>query len=414
MRELSMKKPHYGWIICLGCTLLLFTTMGLIANVFSVYRPYIIAQLGFSNTQCAMITTIRCMFSLISMCFIRSFYQKFNIRFGTGIAILISVLSFILFGLSKSIVGFYTAAAFAGIGYGLGTMFPISLIIDRWFARKKALALSICSIGSGIASIIFPSIITSIIENNSMQAAFFLQAGCMLALGVLIFFLLRNDPAQMQLAPYGLEQQEEEAKVLRPSSPPLSRKNWVLLGVFVILFNAVASSGDSNITLLFTTEGYSPMTVAFALSLFGLLLSVGKFLYGCITDRLGTYRSNYLFGISIILGQILCCFAFTQNTSVLFISMVLRGLGLPLSTVGFSMWALDFSDSRSYGVVLQRIQLFSRIGSLLFESFPGILADITGSYIPSYLCYAVFSVVSILGVQGIYLSRRKQAAESLV
>jgi hypothetical protein len=38
------------------------------------------------------------------------------------------------------------------------------------------------------------------------------------------------------------------------------------------------------------------------------------------------------------------------------------------------------------------------------------LADITGSYIPAYLCYAVFSVVSILGVQGIYLSRRKQTA----
>ena len=166
-----MKKPHYGWVICLGCTLLLFTTMGLIANVFSVYRPYIIAQLGFSNTQCAMITTIRCLFSLVAMCFIRPFYQKFNIRLGTGIAILICVFSYVIFGLSKSIAGFYTAAAFAGIGYGLGSMFPISLIIDRWFARKKALALSICSIGSGIASIIFPSIITSIIENSSMQAA---------------------------------------------------------------------------------------------------------------------------------------------------------------------------------------------------------------------------------------------------
>lgn len=244
-----------------------------------------------------------------------------------------------------------------------------------------------------------------------MQAAFFLQAGCMLLPGILIFFLLRNDPSQMQLAPYGLEhREEEEAKVLRPSAPPLSKKSWILLGLFVILFSAVSSSGDNNITLLFTTEGYPPMTIAFALSLFGLLLSVGKFLYGCITDRLGTYRSNYLFGVSVILGHILCCFAFTQNTSILFISMALRGLGLPLSTIGFSMWALDFSDSRSYSVVLQRIQLFNRAGSLLFESFPGILADITGSYIPAYLCYAVFSVVSILGVQGIYLSRRKQTA----
>ena len=118
------------------------------------------------------------------------------------------------------------------------------------------------------------------------------------------------------------------------------------------------------------------MTVAFSLSLFGFILSLGKLLYGCITDRVGSYHSNFLFDSFVIIGQILCCFAYTRNNVILFSSMILRGLGLPLTTVGYSMWATAFSDSHSYGVVIQRIQLLYCLSSLVFMPFPGILAAI--------------------------------------
>lgn len=150
------------------------------------------------------------------------------------------------------------------------------------------------------------------------------------------------------------------------------------------------------------------MTVAFSLSLFGFILSLGKFLYGCITDRVGSYHSNFLFGLFVIIGQILCCFAYTRNNVILFSSMILRGLGLPLTTVGYSIWATDFSDTHSYGVVIQRIQLLHCLSSLVFMPFPGILTDITGSYTPSYICYALFSIISIAGIQGVYHYHRKK------
>ena len=72
----------------------------------------------------------------------------------------------------------------AGIGYGLETMMPISLLIDRWFAYKKALALSICTIGSGLASIIFPPIIAAVIKEYHLSVAFFMLAASILLLGI--------------------------------------------------------------------------------------------------------------------------------------------------------------------------------------------------------------------------------------
>lgn len=34
-----MKHVHYGWVVCITCTLLLFITMGTVSNGFSVYLP---------------------------------------------------------------------------------------------------------------------------------------------------------------------------------------------------------------------------------------------------------------------------------------------------------------------------------------------------------------------------------------
>ena len=58
-----------------------------------------------------------------------------------------------------------------------------------------------------------------------------------------------------------------------------------------------------------------------------------------------------------------------------------------------------FFRCATYSQALQRIQLFHSAYSLASEAFPGILVDLTGSYVPAYLCFAVFSFPFISGIQ---------------
>ena len=44
-------RPHRAWAVCLGCSLALFTVMGLGVNVFTIYQPWIIQVHQFSNAQ---------------------------------------------------------------------------------------------------------------------------------------------------------------------------------------------------------------------------------------------------------------------------------------------------------------------------------------------------------------------------
>ena len=54
-----MKHVHYGWVVCITCTLLLFITMGTVSNGFSVYLPYIMDERGLTHAQTSSLVTLR-------------------------------------------------------------------------------------------------------------------------------------------------------------------------------------------------------------------------------------------------------------------------------------------------------------------------------------------------------------------
>ena len=56
---MGMRKIHYGWVICVTCTLLLFVTMGTVSNGFSIYLPYIMAERGLTHAQTSSLVTLR-------------------------------------------------------------------------------------------------------------------------------------------------------------------------------------------------------------------------------------------------------------------------------------------------------------------------------------------------------------------
>ena len=58
---MGMRKIHYGWVICVTCTLLLFVTMGTVSNGFSIYLPYIMAERGLTHAQTSSLVTLRCL-----------------------------------------------------------------------------------------------------------------------------------------------------------------------------------------------------------------------------------------------------------------------------------------------------------------------------------------------------------------
>ena len=396
-----MKRLHRAWAVCLGCTMMMLVCSGLGVNAFSVSQPYILAQNGFTNTQTSMIVTVRSVMYLLSMFAVRSYYKKLGYRLGMALSVLLSAASFALFAVAKPLWSYYLASAIAGLALGFGSVVPATILIVRWFSSHKAVAIGLCSAGTGLAAVAFPPILTALTIRYGLMTCFFFEAAICTLAALLVFLLVRPSPQSCGCTPFGTAEPESaQARALHNIHP--SRLRWAMLYLSMAFLGAIASIGFSHMMILYTTAGLPGSLVASAVSLFGFMLMAGKCAYGFICDKLGAPRTNYIFGAMLLIGLFLCTLADLQSPALLFASAVLYGAGAPLNTVGLTIWATDFSPVELVSRRVQHFQLCYALGSFIFSFMPGVFADLTGSYAPSYVVFFAFGAFALVTVQLTY------------
>lgn len=402
-----MKAQPYRFTICALSTVMVFVCVGLVSNAFSICLPFIIKVHGFSNTQISLLATMKSVTSLLAMFAADRYYGRLGLKKGIALAMLSASLSFFIYGISSTPLLYCAASALSGISYAMGGMIPASLLIRQWFPLKPAAALGIAASGSGIGSVLGPVTLLFLIENFGLSSAFLAQALAVAAVTLPIVALIReNTPEHTGIETASVED-FPETEVSSGSSRDcihggtllhnrLSRREQlrILCGSFLI--GVLGLTGFNYLSLLYTSAGHSAATVSFFLSLMGILLIAGKCSFGWIADRAGSFRTAALFCLFLCIGQLLCCFA-PQSGRLLFgITFLFLGMGLALASVGLSIMASDFCQVGNYATVLKNYQLSYALGGLVSSAVPGMLADRTGSYLPSYILFFILSIALFL------------------
>ena len=305
-------------------------------------------------------------------------------------------ISCFTFGLCKTFPMYCLSAAITGVGYCLGGMVPLSLIISNWFTARRSLALGISSAGSGISTIFVPPVVTLLIQNRGLKTAFFCEGTFVLLVTAVTWCLLRTHPADLGLEPYG-------APIQSPVSPSKGQERK--LPVVPILLAAFLLGGPlgpafSHLAVLFSSKGFDPMVVAGLISYLGIALCVGKVISGHLYDRLGGLRTNYCIFLMYLAGHLLCVGA--NNVPMAVLALTVFAFGVSVSAVSPAVWAADLASAEDYPKLVRTITVSYTAGMLFSGPIPGILADRTGSYAPAYLLFAAFLAVSMALVQGVY------------
>lgn len=383
-----MKTQKNPWLVCAGCTLLLFCTVGLTTSSFSVYQPYLIEIIGLSNTQASMVITVRTLFSLLGVFAVQKYLNFTGLRRGMILMMLLAALSFFIFGMARGYLSCCIAAAMLGLCYGLGGTVSVSIAIKRSFSAHQTLALGISSAGTGFATIVWPPVATALISAFSLRHALWFEALFLILSTVLALVLIGPEvnrrPAELKQSDINAARSPEEKKCL------------VIICAAALLIGAMGNTGWNHLSVLYSTEGADLVTVSSLISFVGLALTAGKILFGEVTDRLGGQKAALVFCSILILGELLACFAGSLIMPVAMLSMLCMGLGLPISTVGFSSLAADLSTPGHYPSTLRAFQLSYMVGSFVTGPLPGMIADRCGSYVPSYYVLTVFAAVTLL------------------
>ena len=404
-----MKRLHHAWLICLGGALSLCICMGLGVNVFSIYQPEIIDVLNLTNAQGSWITTTRTLFILGTLFVVNRVCDTLGLRLTITLGSTFLGVSCLCYSAATSFSMCCVAAALTGIGYCLGGMVPLTLIIDRWFHSRRSLALGISAAGSGVSTILAPPILTWVMENKGLSTAFLAEGVTILIFAGLLWFLLRSDPSDLDLIPYEEEDSPSAKAVAQKRShlPPMSRSMQASLIFAVALTGAPGGPGFSHLGVLYTSSGYDSMMVATITSYLGILVCLGKIFAGQIYDRLGGRLGNlFCFG-AFTLSMVLCALTPLAGGHPLFpfIGITFFGLGAPIAGLATSLWAADLFSEQNYENGVRRLNMAFSLGMLITGPIPGILADHLGNYGYAYALFALALTLSFLLVQSLYFKR---------
>ena len=411
---MKKTKVFYGWVMAACCCLMVCAT-SLLSSGMSTNLAIIRQTYGFSGTQTSSILTIRAATAFVAALFSGKYYELLGLKKGMLGAMLLGILSFLLFTLAGTRLWvYYLAGCIAGLTYTYGMMLPSAMLLRRWFNKGLGTALAIASGGTGLVSIVFAPLVQSVCNKTGIRSAFLLQAGVFLITGILLALLIAETPEEKGLEIRGGSGEAAALKKKKISSRRCTLKDsWhIALVIGVIFIGMSASPASAHYTLNFTTEGIDPMAFAKVLSVYGIIILCSKiFLFGPCTDKIGPLPSSLIFGTVTFFGMFFCFLTIKYPTiQWAYFSMSFVAIGVVMQTLCYPNWCAEL-DTEHYDKTLQHCQTGYQFGALIGSPIPGILADVTGSYTWAYLMFSADTVIALLLAIGAYKFGRKYLDE---
>lgn len=393
MRDAAMlsgikRQGAYRYVICACAVILAFLNMGLISVAFTSYFPYMREIKRYSNTQLYLLPTIRSVVSIVCTPFSERYYRRLGLRVGCFVTLLACTLGFLIMSLAPGFWAYELAMVPLGFSYALGSIIPASLLIQQWFPGKTAQAMSVVTAGSGFSFVLLPLYIEFGIGRIGLDGTLGMEALVFTICGFLLLVLLCEAPKP------GTKPIETDSIA---DTAALPRRQRLRLYLAYGLMGTLTLTGVSSLSMLYSTTGHSAQMTAHLISIFGAALIAGKLAYGFLCGLFGQALTCALYCAMLSVGIGLCCLTQDASYPLLVCSAVVYSLGCAVSTVGLSVIANDTSGGVGYAAMLKNLQFIYTIGGFVSGTFPGIIADRLGSYIPAYYCFfAVSCVVTLL------------------
>lgn len=412
-----MEKKNYTrhWLVAALAFLLVFFAVGAIVTAYSTTSYYVMEAWGINNTQNGTMITVRTFTAVVAMYLCGIYYTRLPVRIGLPIGLLLGALGYAIFAVADSFAMGNVAMAILGLSHGLAGMYAVTILVNRWFIKHKGLVLGIVTTGSGFTTMIFPPLLVKLVESFSLSFTFWVVAAIFAVLAVIAYFIVVNYPQDIGLTALGEgeEIQETKNRVVTDKFAP-NKTHLLLMLVTAFLIGPICYSQGQFRTLAFTSAGWDIATAAAAMSSYGLMVIIGKLIYGPITDRWSFRKSTVPFFLILGSSHVLLAVAGASwfNDTFALLANFLYGLGGPVCTIGLALYGIEMSPEGQQEKWASYYLVVYNAGALIFNQICGIMADAAGgSYKGVFIMFAVFSVVAAITSQLAYsgaFARAKQ------
>jgi predicted MFS family arabinose efflux permease len=418
LAQLAHGRLHYAWISLAVVFLVLVAAAGIRATPSVVMLPWE-SDFGWSRAAISGAQAINLALFGLTGPFAAAAMQRFGIRRTVMSALALLAASA---ALSASMAEVWQLMLLWGalVGAAAGaTASTLSVtVVNRWFAARRGLAMGVLSGSMATGQMVFLPLLASVVESQGWRPVVWIVAGGALAVLVLVWLLLPESPAQLQLRPYGdTGTGDSEAGprgnplalafgALRQAIPSVDF--WLLFFSFFVC--GVSTNGyiGSHFIAMCGDHGLSELTGAGILAGMGLLDLLGTTLSGWLTDR---YSSRVLlFFYYGLRGIALLYLPYAFEASALGLPAFALFYGLDwIATVPPTVRLItEVFGSRSAPMVFGWIFTGHQLGAAVAALGAGSLRAELGSYTPASIIAGALCVASAMAV--LRIARQPAAA----
>jgi len=379
-------KIFYGWVIvAAGCTILVLE-FGCQYS-YGIFFTELCTDLGWTGTM------VSGAYSLFMFTHGVTYFWagSFNDRHGPRLTLMISIIAMSTgYALMSTISAPWQLYAFYGVMVGTGLSFgymPVASSVARWFVKRRGTALGITVAGIGIGTLVLAPFAQFLIFRFDWRSAYLILAGLFFIIVFPVSRLMRRDPSEKGLRPYGAEETPVGDKP--GDNSPLSlvdftvrqatktKSFWLLFVVYVLVLIPIQIV-MVHLKAYAVHFGVAEMTAAIALGLVGGASIVGRIVMGRVSDRIGRKASFII--VFLLMAVMMLWLLEARQPWQFYLFSAIFGFGyggfVPLvpAVVG------DWFGMKFHGSILGILSLSVGIGGAIGPLLAGYVFDITGSY----------------------------------
>ena len=321
-------------------------------------------------------------------------------------------LGFIFYSQIQEVWHFYVAYMAISLGSGVGGWIAIVTLINNWFARRRALAMSVAVSGIQLGGFLVPLMAWGVETHDFRMTS--------LGIGVVLILVaipasrfIHNAPEDMGLQPDGVpirSSQVTDSSSSAPESPDtneMTPRQAMRTMAFWVIAAARLTSVVSIITLSvhlvpkLTDSGISLITANFVVTIYTFVAFLSGFVAGYLADR--TSKVLVLFVCMFMQALAMTILALTDSLPMAVAFAVLWGAGfggrVPLLTAIIG----DFFGRKNFGSILGINMVPSNIAMIFAPLFAGFMFDLRQSY---FIPFITFAAMGFIGAFIILLARQ--------
>ncbi|MGX8128299.1 MFS transporter [Clostridioides difficile] len=411
----SQKGFFRGWLVVFAGLILMISVYGIVNNCASLFIKPVTEDLGFSRSEFSLYYTVIALSTMVIALFMGKLAKKFKLKNIMLVGCVLAGIGYIGYSYASSIYVFYLMSIFSGLGLGMTTLTPLSIIISNWFVEKRGLALGLTFMGSGVGGMIFNPIANYIILNYSWRQSYLVLGIIILVTTIpVVLIFMSEKPSDKGLLPYGYSNSSENVldnsvKGIMLGDAIKTKIFWIMV-VGLILITIIAMGVQMHIASYLTDIGYSPTFAASVISINMGVVILGKILLGYVFDKVGCEKGVIFVGLQVFLGVLALLFASKYPAIIVFI--ICWGIGNCMGTIVPALITSEIFGKRDYSTIVGVVNAVVLLGAALGSAVTGKLYDMSGGYTLAWMTYLVLTVIMVgLILISLVLGKKKKLKE---